>query len=123
MSAHDAPVTASVAGSCSWSLLSTVATICTSLRKSFGKSGRIGRSIIRLVIVAASLGLPFTARERPGDASDCVELLLVVAREREEVDALSRCFRCDSGDKDRGVAEPQHHGAVRLLGDVAGLDD
>ena len=65
-SAHEAPVTARVAGSCSWSLLSTVATIWTSLRKSLGKSGRIGRSIIRLVIVAASLGLPSRRGNDPG---------------------------------------------------------
>ena len=102
---------------------STVATIWTSLRKSLGKSGRIGRSIIRLVMDRRLARPALTPGERPGDPARGVELLLVVARQREEVDALSRCLRGDRGDEHDGVAEAQHHRAVRLLGDVPGLDD
>ncbi len=65
-SASDAPVTARVAGSCSWSAESTVATSWTSLRKSLGKSGRIGRSIIRLARIAASVGRPSRRGKLPG---------------------------------------------------------
>jgi hypothetical protein len=63
------------------------------------------------------------SRERPGDASRGVELLLVVAGQWEEIDALSRRLRCDRGHEQCRVAEPQHHGTVRLLGDVSGFDD
>ncbi len=66
---------------------------------------------------------PLAARERSRDPSHRVELLLVVAGQREEVDALARRLRCDRGDEQRGVAQAQHHRAVRLLGDVPGFDD
>ncbi len=65
-SASDAPVTASVVGSCSWSALTTVAMIWTSLRKSLGKSGRSGRSIMRLASTPASLGRPSRRGKLPG---------------------------------------------------------
>ena len=58
-----------------------------------------------------------TTRERSGDAPDGVELLLVVAGEREEVDALPRRLRCDRGDEQCGVAaaaaSPRHSPARR----------
>ncbi len=64
--ASEAPVTARVVGSCSWSAETTVATSWTSLRKSLGKSGRIGRSIIRQAMMAASVGLPSRRGKLPG---------------------------------------------------------
>ena len=66
---------------------------------------------------------PLASRERSRDAPRGVELLLVVARQREEVDAFSRRLRRDRGDEQRGVAQTQHHRAIRLLGDVPGFDD
>ena len=118
-SAHDAPVTASVAGSCSWSVLSTVATIWTSLRKSFGKE-RPHRAVDHPARDRRGLARPaLAAWERPGDAPDGVELLLVVARQREEVDALSRRLRCDRGDEDHRVtaaaASPRRSPARRCI--------
>ena len=64
--ASDAPVTARVTGSFSWSVLITVATTCTSLRKSLGKSGRSGRSIRRQARMAASVGRPSRRGKLPG---------------------------------------------------------
>ena len=66
---------------------------------------------------------PLASRERSRDAPRGVELLLVVACQREEVDAFSRCLRRDCGDEQRGVAQTHHHRAIRLLGDVPGFDD
>ena len=39
---------------------------CTSLRKPFGQSGRIGRSIIRAVRMARSVGRPSRLKKPPG---------------------------------------------------------
>src|SRR5205085_6568862 len=48
------------------SALSTVQITCTSLRKPFGQSGRIGRSIIRAVRIARSVGRPSRLKKPPG---------------------------------------------------------
>ncbi len=45
---------------------STVAMHCTSLRYPFGNSGRIGRSIIRAVRIARSVGRPSRLKKPPG---------------------------------------------------------
>src|ERR1700686_4923932 len=63
-----------------------------------------------------------TAHERAGDLARRVELLLVVAREREPVDSLARLLRHHRGAQDDRVALPQDYSAVRLLGHPAGLD-
>ena len=65
-SAAAAPVTASTSVVWSWSVLSTVATTCTSLRKPFGNSGRSGRSISRDVRIARSPGRPSRLKKPPG---------------------------------------------------------
>jgi hypothetical protein len=44
----------------------TVQITCTSLRKPFGHSGRIGRSIIRAVRVARSVARPSRLKKPPG---------------------------------------------------------
>ena len=54
VSAAEQPTSATMSGSFSRSWPSTVATICTSLRKPAGNSGRIGRSISRLTSVSFS---------------------------------------------------------------------
>ena len=45
---------------------STVQMTCTSLRKPFGHSGRIGRSIMRAVRIARSVGRPSRLKKPPG---------------------------------------------------------
>ncbi len=64
--AAPAPIRARIVGSWTWSVESTVATIWTSLRKSLGKSGRMGRSIILEASVAASPGRPSRRKNAPG---------------------------------------------------------
>ena len=65
-SARDAPNIAVISGVQSWSTDNTVFTTCTSLRKPSANNGRIGRSIIRAVSVACSLGLPSLRKNPPG---------------------------------------------------------
>src|SRR2546423_173134 len=49
VSAAEAPLIERMAGSFSWSTLSTVETTCTPLRKPLGSSGRSGLSVSRLL--------------------------------------------------------------------------
>ena len=56
VSAADAPMVQMTSKGFTWSQTSEVATICTSLRKPSGKLGRMGRSIMRAVSVALSVG-------------------------------------------------------------------
>ena len=67
-------------------------------------------------------GTALTAGEAARDPSRGIQLLLVVAGEGEEVDALAGCPAGDRGDQHHGVAAADEEGAVRLLGDVSGLD-
>ena len=64
--AMDAPIIAVISGEQSGSTLITVRVRATSLRRSFGKRGRIGRSITRLVRIAFSPGLPSLLVKLPG---------------------------------------------------------
>src|SRR4029077_18710808 len=66
VSAADAPLIARVSWLCSPSIESTVPMICTSLRKPFGQSGRIGRSTMRAFRVAFSDALPSRLKKPPG---------------------------------------------------------
>ena len=66
VSAMEVPTMAAISGRQSWSTLITVQTTETSLRMSFGNSGRIGRSITRDVKIALSLGRPSLLRKEPG---------------------------------------------------------
>ncbi len=65
-SAAPAPMIASESGSCSGSAESTMAMIWVSLRKPSGNSGRIGRSIRRLVRISFSDGRPSRLMKPPG---------------------------------------------------------
>ena len=65
-SAADAPVIESTSESFSESAEMTSAMICVSLRHPDGNSGRIGRSIRRLVSTSFSGGLPSRLKKPPG---------------------------------------------------------
>ena len=65
-SAAEAPVMASTSLSFSVSAEITNAMICVSWRQPAGNSGRIGRSIRRLVSTSFSLGLPSRLKKPPG---------------------------------------------------------
>ena len=69
-SAAEAPVIASTSVSFSVSADSTSAMICVSKRQPDGKSGRIGRSITRLVSTSFSAGLPSRLKKPPGMRPD-----------------------------------------------------
>ena len=60
------PTSAAIYGEQSGSTDMTVQTIETSLRMSFGNSGRIGRSIMRQVRIAFSEGRPSRFKKEPG---------------------------------------------------------
>ncbi len=66
LSAMDVPAMAAISGMQSLSTLITVQTTETSLRMSFGNSGRMGRSISREVSIAFSLGRPSRFIYEPG---------------------------------------------------------
>ena len=66
ISAADAPLMHRMSCGLTMSAESTVQMTCTSLRKPFGHSGRIGRSIMRAVRVARSLALPSRLKKPPG---------------------------------------------------------
>ena len=59
---REAPIVQMTSMGFTWSATSEVATIWTSLRKPSGKLGRMGRSIMRAVSVAFSLGRPSRLR-------------------------------------------------------------
>ena len=66
MSAADAPLMQRMSCGVTMSAESTVQMTCTSFRKPFGQSGRIGRSIMRAVRVARSLARPSRLKKPPG---------------------------------------------------------
>ena len=66
ISAADAPLMQRMSWAVTRSALRTVQITCTSLRKPFGQSGRIGRSIIRAVRMARSVGRPSRLKKPPG---------------------------------------------------------
>src|SRR4051794_3429484 len=66
ISAADAPFIARTSYGCSWSTLSGMFTSCVSKCQPFGKSGRIGRSIMRAVSVPFSPARPSRLKNEPG---------------------------------------------------------
>ena len=64
----------------------------------------------------------FPLEETAGDPAGGVGVLPVVDRERQEVDALARGRSGAGRDDDEGVAVAHGDGAVRLFGQLAGLD-
>ena len=70
ISAADAPITASMSGSFSMSYEYTVAITCVSLRHSFGKRGRRGRSINREERISFVEGRASRRKKPPGILPD-----------------------------------------------------
>ena len=66
ISAADAPLMQRMSCGVTRSAERTVQMTCTSLRKPFGQSGRIGRSVIRAVSVARSVARPSRLKKPPG---------------------------------------------------------
>ncbi len=64
--ATEAPIVPSTSAGCSLSEDSNVHTICTSCLNPFGKSGRIGLSVIRAANVASVPGRPSRRKKDPG---------------------------------------------------------
>ncbi len=64
--AAEVPIRAAISGEQSWSTLMTVAMMDTSLRKSEGNRGRMGRSMTRLVRMPFSPGRPSRRLKEPG---------------------------------------------------------
>ena len=96
---------------------------CTSLRKPFGHSGRIGRSIIACGQVARSVARPSRLKKPPGIFPAAYGALLDVDREREEVRAFARlrpARRPSRAPSCRPSASTIS--AVRLLGELACLE-
>jgi hypothetical protein len=69
-SAIEAPVIAITSVSFAWSADSTSAMICVSKRQPSGNSGRVGRSIMRLVRTSFSDGLPSRLKKPQGYGPD-----------------------------------------------------
>ena len=121
-SAAEAPVMARTSESLSVSADSTKAMTCVSKRQPAGNSGRIGRSMRRLVSVSFSVALPSRLKKPPGMRPEAVGVLAVVHGEREEVDALAGAAGVAGRDEDHRVAHPDDDRAVGLLGPLASLD-
>ena len=66
LTAAEAPIMAVISGEQSRSTLSTSQEMITSLRRSEGNRGRMGRSIRRLASTAGRLGLPSRRMKEPG---------------------------------------------------------
>ena len=96
---------------------------CTSLRKPFGQSGLIGRSIMRAVSVARSRRPSLPLEEAAGDLAGGVHPLLDVDRQREEVRVGPRVRPSDGRREDHRVAGADDDCAVGLLGELARLED
>ena len=72
-----------------------------------------------LVLGGTALALEEAARDLAGGE----RLFLIVDRQREEILARLRAVRCNSGTKNGGLAEADHHRAICLTGHLAGLED
>ena len=121
ISAADAPLMHRMSCGVTMSAERTVQMTCTSLRKPFGQSGRIGRSIMRAVRVARSLALPLALEEAAGDLARGVHPLLDVDGQREEVGALAGLRPSDCRGEHHRLATADDDCAVRLLRELAGL--
>ena len=120
-SAAAAPTMASELGSCSGSAESTMAMIWVSCRKPSGNSGRIGRSIRRLVRISFSEGRPSRLIKPPGNLAGGVSVLAVIDGEREKAGARLRLVGHTGGDQDHRVAGTNDDSAVRLFGHLTGF--
>ena len=101
-SANDAPVSARMSGSFSWSAESTRRDdLLSRSAQPAGKSGRSGRSMKREVSTSFSLGRPSRRKNRSGDLAGRVRVLAVVDRQRQEIDALAGVFAAHAPSRAR----------------------
>ena len=100
----------------------TVQMHCTSLLKPFGHSGRIGRSIMRAVRMARSVGRPSRLKKPPGifPAAYMRSSTSTVSGKKSAPSRASAALR---GGEDHRVAGADDDRAVGLLGELAGLED
>ena len=100
---------------------STVQMTCTSFVKPFGQSGRIGRSIIRAVRIARSVGRPSRLKKPPGifPAAYIRSSTSTVSGKKSAPSRAS--VRPVRGRQDHRVATADDDRAVGLLGELAGL--
>ena len=122
ISAAEAPLMHRMSCGVTRSAESTVQITCTSFRKPFGQSGRIGRSIMRAVRIARSRGAALALEEAAGDLPGGVHALLDVDGEREEVRALARLHPPLRRREHHRLAGADDDGAVGLLGELARLE-
>ena len=123
ISAADAPLMQRMSCGVTRSAERTVQMTCTSLRKPFGQSGRIGRSIIRAVSVARSVARPSRLKKPPGifpaayirsSTSTVSGKKSASGRASGRPTAVARIIVSPAADDD---------GAVGLLGELARLED
>src|ERR1700761_8609116 len=119
--AAEAATRATMSGSFSRSWARTVATTWTSFLKPLTNSGRIGRSIRRLVRVSFWEGAPSRRGKLPGVLAPAVDFLREFARGREEVLIGLRALGVDGGGQHHGLAIGGQHRAVGLTGHAAGF--
>jgi len=112
---HRRAVNAGHIGSLVVSADNTMAITCVSQRKPSGNSGRMGRSIWRLVRISRSLGRP-SRLMNPRDPSRSIGIFAIVNGQREKIDALARIGIGASRGQHNIVANAHNAGAVRLLG-------
>ena len=120
ISAALAPFIARMSYGCTWSIDSGIETSCVSWRQPLGKSGRIGRSIMRAVRVPFSPARPSRLKNEPG--------ILPAAYMRSSTSTVSG--RKSTSRTLPAVAVHEHHRVARsdddraggLLGHLAGLE-
>ena len=81
-----------------------MAMICVSFRKPSGNSGRMGRSINRLVRISFSDGRPSRLINPPGNLAGGVGVLAIIDGEGKEAGAGLRLVSRASGDQDHRIA-------------------
>ena len=119
---RDAPLMHRMSCGVTMSALSTVQMTCTSFRKPFGQSGRIGRSIMRAVRVARSVARPSRLKKPPGilPAAYIRSSTSTVSGKKSAPSRASGAADC--GGEHHRVAAADDDGAVGLLRELAGLE-
>ena len=121
-SAAEAPLMQRMSCGVTRSAERTVQMTCTSLRKPFGQSGRIGRSIMRAVSVARSVARPSRLKKPPG-IFPAAYIFSSTSTVRGKKSASGRASgRADRGREDHRLARADEDGPVCLLGELARLE-
>ena len=115
-SAADVPISAAISGEQSWSTDMTVHMTDTSLRKSWGKSGRMGRSMTREVRMPFSPGRPSRRLKLPGMRPTAYSFSSKsTLRGKKSMPSRGRGAAVTQHST-RGVAVADHDGGVGELG-------